>query len=255
MEDLIREIRDEFMDEAQDLLEEYQGVLNSIDKSVDENSFNAIYRIVHTLKGNSKACDFPAFSHTIHEFESFLDKFKNLSKIDTKSFVDKNFSFLSELFKVVDSLKESYDQDYDYSIFSKILQDDAKKKFKFLILDDEPSMVKLLKLVIQDKYEDAEVDTFTVSKEALNALEEKKYDIIFSDFNMPELNGIEVLSQTRLDTINNNTPFIMITGYKPPITERPEIYENVYFLEKPFEEKRVHYYVHCSLKAVTQVAS
>lgn len=250
MEDLIKEIRDEFMLEAQDLLEEYQGILNTIDNSITESIFNSIYRIVHTLKGNSKACDFQKFSHTIHEFETYLDSSKNLSKINAKDFVDKNFTFLTELFKAIDFLKDNYEDSYDYSVFKNVLEDNSRKPFRFLIVDDEESLASLLKDVIQDKFEDARIDTFTCSSKAESSLESDKYDLVFSDYNMPILSGMDLLKSMRTGDTNSKTPFILITGYKPPLDDNPEIYENVFFLEKPFEEKRVFYYVHCSLKNI-----
>lgn len=253
MEDIIKEIRDEFLAETQDLLEEYQEILNTIDSSLDSQEIDSIFRIVHTLKGNSKACDFQEFSHHIHDFENLLEKYRSSNKIIAKEFKEINFSFLSELFNVLDSLKNDFESEasYDYSKFDKIVSDGFVKKHKFLIVDDDTVMLDLISTIIKEQYENSQVDVFSNSSKALEVLQKTKYDIIISDYNMPNLNGTDLLKGTKETEFNSKTPFIFITGFKPPINERGEFYDNVFFLEKPFEEKRVFYYIHCSLRSAS----
>ena len=54
------------------------------------------------------------------------------------------------------------------------------------------------------------VDTTTSAQEAIGKLRDRRYDAIISDFEMPEMNGIEFLKKIR--TSGNTIPFIIFTG-------------------------------------------
>lgn len=47
-------------------------------------------------------------------------------------------------------------------------------------------------------------------EEALEAMEEKEFDLIITDFNMPDMNGIELAKQVKV--IAPNTPMILNSG-------------------------------------------
>lgn len=69
--------------------------------------------------------------------------------------------------------------------------------------------------------------------QALEIFKKEKIDIIFSDWNMPVMNGLEFLIEVR--KINKEVPFIMITteGCRAKITEAVQHGVNDY-LVKPF---------------------
>ena len=58
------------------------------------------------------------------------------------------------------------------------------------------------------------IDVALSGKEALSLLGQKKYDIVFLDHMMPEMDGIEVLNRLKADSSNPNlsTPVIMLTA-------------------------------------------
>jgi two-component system chemotaxis response regulator CheY len=47
---------------------------------------------------------------------------------------------------------------------------------------------------------------------ALDRLREKKYHLVFSDWDMHPMNGTELIQQIRKDPTNSSTPVIMITA-------------------------------------------
>ena len=49
-------------------------------------------------------------------------------------------------------------------------------------------------------------------KEALEELSKKPYDLILSDWHMPEMEGIELLKAVRADEKLQNIPFLMLTS-------------------------------------------
>ena len=66
---------------------------------------------------------------------------------------------------------------------------------RILFVDDEPSVVKNLSLLLRN--EPWEVLTATSGAEALSLLREKPCDVVVSDVRMPHLNGIEAIARTQ----------------------------------------------------------
>jgi PAS domain S-box-containing protein len=78
-----------------------------------------------------------------------------------------------------------------------------------LYVDDEPSLLEPTKLTLE-KQENMSVDTATSVKVALEKIRTKPYDVIVSDYQMPETDGITFVKQLR--EAGNTIPFIIFTG-------------------------------------------
>lgn len=77
-----------------------------------------------------------------------------------------------------------------------------------LIVDDEPQLRRVLsRLMLSDGFE---VDEATNGREALSALQRRPATLVLSDLYMPELDGIELLQETRAR--HPDTAVIMITA-------------------------------------------
>ena len=80
---------------------------------------------------------------------------------------------------------------------------------KILIIEDEESIVKVLSKILKEK--DFNVEVAKNKREAIKKLSSQNFDIILSDYRLPNGNGIEILEFFReKDKI---TPFIIITAY------------------------------------------
>ncbi|MCX7982163.1 MAG: response regulator [Syntrophales bacterium] len=108
--------------------------------------------------------------------------------------------------------------------------------FNILIVDDSMSMRSVIKKIISlsgfkvDEYLEA-----SNGREALNILARNWVDIILSDINMPEMNGIELLKELKKDELYKQIPVVFITteGSKERMEEA--IQEGASgFLKKPF---------------------
>jgi PAS domain S-box-containing protein len=80
---------------------------------------------------------------------------------------------------------------------------------RVLYVDDEPGLLDIGKLFLE-KTGEYTVDTLESAIEALLQLKTKRYDAIISDYQMPDMDGIEFLKQ--LKASENTTPFIIFTG-------------------------------------------
>lgn len=83
---------------------------------------------------------------------------------------------------------------------------------KVLIIDDEPAHVRgIMKYV---KWEKLGYDTVTgvyTAKEALKRLDADEYDLVVTDINMPEINGLNLIEQ--IHNRGKNPDIIIVSGY------------------------------------------
>ncbi len=78
-----------------------------------------------------------------------------------------------------------------------------------LIVDDEPLILDIAKTYLE-KTGDFTVDTPASAREALDKMQTATYDAIISDYEMPEMDGIEFLKTVRGS--GSEIPFIIFTG-------------------------------------------
>lgn len=84
-----------------------------------------------------------------------------------------------------------------------------------LIVEDSSTTRALIRAVI-DELGDYETVEATSGFEALKMLPQQAYDLIITDINMPDINGLELISFVRSNTRYNNIPIIIVS------TERSE---------------------------------
>lgn len=86
-----------------------------------------------------------------------------------------------------------------------------EKNIKVLIVDDFATMRKVVRnLLKQVGYEDiVEAEDGVM---ALKTLKSQKIDVIVSDWNMPNMTGLELLKAVRADEELAKTPFLMVTA-------------------------------------------
>ncbi|TAJ45679.1 PAS domain S-box protein [Methanofollis fontis] len=78
-----------------------------------------------------------------------------------------------------------------------------------LLIDDDPMILDVTSLYLRKGHEFA-VTTCLSAHEALDVLSGQSFDAIISDYEMPEMDGIEFLKVIRAG--GNNAPFIIFTG-------------------------------------------
>lgn len=90
------------------------------------------------------------------------------------------------------------------------MNESAGKKIKALLVDDEEDFLELAENFFKKEKEEINLDITESAKKALEMMEEKAYDVIISDYQMPVMDGLEFLETVRSD--GNDIPFIFLTG-------------------------------------------
>lgn len=83
-------------------------------------------------------------------------------------------------------------------------------KIKILFVDDEEDFLELAESYFQKEENKIDPVFTTSAQEALELLEEDAFEAIVSDYDMPEMDGLEFLEKLRSD--GNDIPFIFLTG-------------------------------------------
>jgi two-component system, chemotaxis family, chemotaxis protein CheY len=107
---------------------------------------------------------------------------------------------------------------------------------KILIVDDSSTMRRIIGNVItqlgftKDNFDEAEDGV-----KAWKLLTEAHYDVILTDWNMPNMNGLELVQKVRSEGTHQKTPIIMITteGGKSEVITALKAGVNNYIV-KPF---------------------
>ncbi|MFP8952876.1 PAS domain S-box protein [Natrialbaceae archaeon A-arb3/5] len=81
---------------------------------------------------------------------------------------------------------------------------------RILHVDDEPDLADLVATYLEREDDRFSVETTTRATEGLDRLESDAFDCVVSDYDMPDLSGIELLEAVRAD--HPDLPFILYTG-------------------------------------------
>ena len=107
---------------------------------------------------------------------------------------------------------------------------------KVLIVDDERAIRYSLKEILE--MESYKVETAENGREGLEKASREKYDAIFCDIKMPEMDGTELLSKLAAEGIE--TPVVMISGHADITTAVDCIKGGAFdFIEKPLDLNRI----------------
>jgi CheY-like chemotaxis protein len=100
-------------------------------------------------------------------------------------------------------------------------------KLRILVVDDEPSVGNAVKLLLQS--DGHQVEATHSAKDALARFEKGRYDLIFTDFAMPEMKGDQLAAAFKRRAPEQ--PIVMITAF--PGAVPPSAYVD-HIVGKPF---------------------
>ncbi len=89
------------------------------------------------------------------------------------------------------------------------LNEKPMSKIKILHVDDDPCTLEVSKQILEAE-NNFEVDTALSVEEAFKRMEKQSFDVVVSDYQMPQKNGLQFLQELREK--RNSIPFIMFTG-------------------------------------------
>jgi two-component system, chemotaxis family, chemotaxis protein CheY len=107
-------------------------------------------------------------------------------------------------------------------------------KIRAVVVDDQLTMRTLVRSCLQ-QIGLTEIREFPKAPEALAALKAQPAHIVFSDFNMPEMDGLEFLRAIRAEPAMKTMGFILLTGRADAdLVKRAAQFGANNYLVKPF---------------------
>ncbi len=109
-------------------------------------------------------------------------------------------------------------------------------KKKVLIVDDFENTRWIVQQILE-KEEELEVVSASNGKEALQFFNGEQIDLLITDLNMPEMNGIDLVRQVRSRDKYKFIPIIMLTTERNPDKKQMALDIKVTtWIQKPFEQ-------------------
>ncbi|GEN27939.1 chemotaxis protein CheY [Halovibrio variabilis] len=87
----------------------------------------------------------------------------------------------------------------------------ADKNMSFLVVDDFPTMRRIVRSLLKE-LGFTNVDEAEDGQDALNKLRAGNFEFVVSDWNMPNLDGLEMLKEIRQDDALKGLPVLMVTA-------------------------------------------
>ncbi|MCF2143557.1 MAG: response regulator [Candidatus Heimdallarchaeota archaeon] len=81
---------------------------------------------------------------------------------------------------------------------------------RVLFVDDEKTLLKATKLYLEKIEPSLQIITASSAKKALKLLREEPFDVVISDYQMPDMDGLDLLQKIRETA--NDIPYIIFTG-------------------------------------------
>ncbi len=105
---------------------------------------------------------------------------------------------------------------------------------KILVVDDMSTMRRIVKSIL-NQLGFTNIEEAENGKQALAKLKAEKFDFVVTDWNMPEMDGLELVKAIRSDDELKNIPVLMVTaeGKKENVIEALKAGVNNYIV-KPF---------------------
>ena len=82
---------------------------------------------------------------------------------------------------------------------------------RVIITDDHPVVLKGLKEIISEHFDDVIIDVSSQGYELLSKISNNDYDIVLLDISLPDINGLEVLKEIRKR--NRKLPVLILSMY------------------------------------------
>jgi CheY-like chemotaxis protein len=115
----------------------------------------------------------------------------------------------------------------------------AVPKLRILVVDDEPSVGDAVKMLLT--FDGHDVEALNNSREALTRFKAHRFDLVFTDYAMPGMNGNELAAAIKADAPGQ--PVVMITAYAETMPRSPSV---DFVIGKPFRLQQLR-------DAITQV--
>lgn len=212
-------LRHDFLSQLSERCDSMDALVLRLVKSADDREiFNALYRVIHSLKGAGGTYGLPIITRICHQLENVL------CEADTCHCFDETFSTRAltyvDMLRHVDALAR--EPDPDYSTIEATLQERRREALKNLksvmIADSSKMMAGLYQHVLASL--PLQVTTVDEGMTALERLLCESFDLVIIGRELRTLNGIALIAALRASNRRNrDVPVVLITAGNEEVPE------------------------------------
>jgi len=183
---------------------------------------------------------------SINELGSFIEQLKNGAARGedptqvVQNLLDSAYEAFEELRKNIVNL-QLYSQDLQKD---PLVKDQAKRQYRFLVVEDEPEVAELIVGRLHKMGHEL-VQTAENGLEGYNVCvrgitKNRRIDAVISDWNMPKMNGLQLLEKLRDNVFYEKVPFLMLTALDQKTNVQLALEHGVsQYLMKPFRNQEL----------------
>ena len=208
---LLREMRNGFLAEVPERCEHIEELLLALEARLDDReTFNELYRNVHSLKGSGGTHGLVVISNICHQLENILARFDD-GGLDGEA-ISLALAHVDLLRRVAE---RAHDEEDDFADIHSALADFQPKtqqaRRSVLIAESSAMMAKLCQKALA-----GEQVKLTLVQDGLSALQHltrERYDLLVLGRELAQLNGIAVVAALRAaNGSNSQLPVILLTS-------------------------------------------
>lgn len=107
-----------------------------------------------------------------------------------------------------------------------------------LVVDDEPSLVKFLSKSLKRLGDDYVIDTAQDAHEALEKIEQNRYQLLLTDYMMPNMSGIDLIQAAK--AMSPGTQYVLMSAHiTDQIRHEVSMMEFIDYISKPFTTNQI----------------
>jgi CheY-like chemotaxis protein len=171
------------------------AVQGCIKNPIDQTNLFDLYRKVHSMTGNAGLSGLTAVSQMAATLEALIKEVSDRPKANNALVLRTVAQAITFLFTLIESGDENVEG--------------GATAIRVLVVDDE----EIARRAISFALEKAGFDTLRVSEPAtaLKILVENRFDLLFLDIEMPEMNGFELYTKVRGLPLHEKIPAVFMT--------------------------------------------
>lgn len=196
----VEELRRNFSSQARNAVGDFRRLLQSVVKETDPtrllDTLAALHRAIHCLSGGASVCGFRTIAQLASALEALAHEIREQPKFLTPSVI-------RTLAQSIDFLGESID--------SRIMAPGNSPKLppNILVVDDDTTCREMLTFALTN----AGINCISLGspRVAMEVLEHNRFDLVFLDVNMPDVDGFEICKKIRQQPHNARCPVVFVT--------------------------------------------
>ena len=110
---------------------------------------------------------------------------------------------------------------------------------KVMLVEDSPAERNHIALMIRDVYPHVDIFQYSSGFEALRFIRDRKYDLIVTDINIPDLSGFELIKFIKQEPTNKSTSIIVVSveSSKEDIQRAVNLGADEYIVKPVYEDR------------------